>query len=172
MPWKRCVMVEPPVRILRATSTAELDRVHLLRVAVFVREQGVPLAEEVDGRDHEPGAVHLLAVQEANDLGTARLLVEGHGRVHLTRVAVAHAARGRGVGRTLMRAVEEIAAREHAVAGKVQVELSAQESALGFYRRLGYTIVSGRYLEAGIRHADAVKEMTEQTVGADQTGGN
>lgn len=145
--------------IRRATTAADLERVHRLRLAVFVREQGVPLAEELDDRDAEADAVHLLAVADGIDLGTARLLVEGPGRVHVTRVAVSAERRGHGVGRALMEAAEEIAAREHADGGPVRVELSAQESALGFYRALGYTIGAERYLDAGIRHADAVKTL-------------
>lgn len=150
-------MPDRPLVVRRATTAPELERVHRLRLEIFVREQGVPLAEELDDRDHEAGAVHLLAVAGDQDLGTARLLVEAPGRVHLTRVAVRARARGRGVGRALMALGEQIAAEEHALSGVVRVELSAQESALGFYRALGYSIGTERYHDAGIRHADAVK---------------
>ena len=152
-------MSEQVLAVHRATTAAELERVHRLRLEVFVREQGVPLAEELDDRDHETGAVHLLAVADGQDLGTARLLVEGPGRVHLTRVAVRARARGRGVGRKLMVAAEQIAASEYATDGVVRVELSAQAGALGFYRALGYRIGIERYYDAGILHADAVKTL-------------
>lgn len=152
-------MADPSVRILRVATSGELDRVHQLRLGVFVHEQGVSLAEELDDHDHDPGVVHLLAVAGEQDAGTARVLPHGPGRVHVTRVAVASPYRGHGLGRALMAAAEQIAASEYAHDGRVQVELSAQEGALGFYRGLGYTIGSQRYLDAGIRHAAAVKVL-------------
>lgn len=147
------------VQVLRVGDDAGLQRVHALRLEVFVEEQGVPLAEELDQRDHLPGTVHLLAVAGAADLGTARLLAEAPGVVHVTRVAVVSAARGTGVGRVLMAQAEQIALAEHAAGGQVHVELSAQESALGFYAALGYQIGTERYLDAGIWHRDAVKTL-------------
>lgn len=153
-------MTGPAVRVLRAGDPGTLARVHALRVAVFVQEQGVPLAEELDDKDDLPGTVHLLAVAGGQDLGTARLLAEGPaGSVHVTRVAVSAAARGHGVGRLLMAELEQIALAEHTVGGQVRVELSAQESALGFYAALGYQIARLRYLDAGIWHRDAVKTL-------------
>ena len=163
------MVAESPVRIHRAATAADLERVHRLRLSVFVHEQGVPLGEELDDRDHEPGAVHLLAVADDLVLGTARVLVEEPGCVHVTRVAVAEHGRRRGVGRALMSAAEEIALREHAVDGRVEVQLSAQESAIGFYRRLGYTIGTARYLDAGIQHADATKVLVTSSARDDDS---
>ncbi|WP_022916945.1 GNAT family N-acetyltransferase [Ruania albidiflava] len=148
------------VQVLRVADAAGLQRVHALRFEVFVAEQDVPLAEELDERDHLPGAVHLLAVADGQDLGTARLLVEEPGTVHVTRVAVRASSRGQGIGRALMVEAERIALAEHATSGQVQVELSAQESALGFYTALGYQIGTERYLDAGIWHRDAGKTLT------------
>lgn len=86
------------------------------------------------------------------------------GVVHVGRVAVLGAGRGLGVGRALMDAVEELALVEHGVpdgGGRtVRVELSAQESAIPFYRRLGYEVADGRYLDARIWHRDAYKVLT------------
>lgn len=86
------------------------------------------------------------------------------GVVHVGRVAVRGAGRGLGVGRALMDAVEELALVEHGVpdgGGRtVRVELSAQESAIPFYRRLGYEVADGRYLDARIWHRDAQKILT------------
>ena len=145
------------VQVLRVSDAAGLDRVHSLRFEVFVHEQGVSPAEELDEKDDLPGTVHLLAIADGKDLGTARLLVDGPGQVHVTRVAVRASARGLGIGRALMAQIESIALAEHAAGGRVRVELSAQESALGFYAALGYEIGADRYLDAGIWHRDAVK---------------
>lgn len=147
------------VDVLRVSDAAGLDRVHTLRFEVFVDEQGVSPEEELDDRDQLPGTVHLLAVAGAQDLGTARLLADGPGQVHVTRVAVRASARGLGLGRVLMAEAERLALADHADAGQVRVELSAQESAIGFYAALGYEIGTDRYLDAGIWHRDAVKVL-------------
>lgn len=147
------------VDVIRVSDHAGLERAHGLRFEVFVHEQGVAPSEELDEKDHLPGTTHLLAVAEGVDLGTARLLVDGPGRVHVTRVAVRAAARGRGVGRALMVELERVALAEHASGDCVHVALSAQESALGFYAELGYQIGRLRYLDAGIWHRDAAKTL-------------
>ncbi|WP_235912244.1 GNAT family N-acetyltransferase [Ruania zhangjianzhongii] len=147
------------VQVLRVSDAAGLRRVHALRFEVFVDEQGVSLGDELDEKDDLPGTVHLLAVADGQDLGTARLLVDGPGRVHVTRVAVRATARGLGLGRALMDETERIALAEHPAGGQVRVELSAQEGATGFYAALGYEIGSDRYLDAGIWHHDAVKTL-------------
>jgi predicted GNAT family N-acyltransferase len=163
------------LRIDAAGSTgsayaAGLARVHAIRFEVFVGEQGVREDEEVDGLDALPGTAHVLVTDDpdnatgAADLGTARLLADpAHpGVVHATRVAVRGSARRRGVGRVLMAALEEIALAEHAAGepASVRVELSAQETAMPFYRSLGYEIGADRYLDARIWHRDAVKVIT------------
>ncbi|SED88251.1 GNAT family N-acetyltransferase [Ruania alba] len=158
------------VQVVRA-GPEDLARVHAIRFEVFVTEQGVAESDELDDRDGEPGTVHLLAVstgdgvrspggfEATEDLGTARLLDDG-GVAHVSRVAVRSAARGLGVGRALMEALEREALAAHAARapdGVVRVELSAQETAIAFYAALGYEVGSERYTEAGIWHRDAVK---------------
>ncbi|UFU04242.1 GNAT family N-acetyltransferase [Ruania suaedae] len=159
-------MAEPAVVVERvdpADPTA-LARVHRIRFEVFVDEQGVAPADELDDRD--AGAVHLLAIgsragaPQAQDLGTARLLDDGPGLAHASRVAVRRPGRGRGVGRMLMAALEREALALHADrAAEIRMVLSGQESALGFYAALGYAVGSERYLDAGIWHRDAVKVL-------------
>ena len=57
------------------TETRDIAACHALRRVVFIEEQGVSLADEVDGRDDQ--ARHLLAWTEGVAVGTARLLTEG-----------------------------------------------------------------------------------------------
>ena len=58
---------------VQIVETQDIDTCHALRRAVFVEEQGVSLAEEVDGRDGE--ALHFLAIADGAPVGTARILV-------------------------------------------------------------------------------------------------
>ena len=141
--------------VIRLASD-ERDRaaVFVIRGAVFVAEQDVPIAEEWDPRDID--ADHLLALHDGVPVGTVRMVVEQEGTGLLGRLAVLPDARGTGTGVALVRAVEEHA-REH---GLSAVELHAQTHALGFYERLGYTAHGEEFLDAGIPHRHMVRELT------------
>lgn len=125
-----------------------LQRCLAVRRVVFIEEQAVPEPDDVDGRD--PACVHFLAQSADTDLGTARMrLLEGPPRVaKAERVAVHAAARGQGVGRRLMDALEAAAWQ----AGAVEVRLGAQLTAVPFYLRLGYVAYGPEFDDAGIPH--------------------
>ncbi|MHB1287835.1 GNAT family N-acetyltransferase [Georgenia sp.] len=160
------------VQIVHVSTREQLEQAWDVRLEVFVRGQGVPVEEEIDDLDTAPTTTHVLAVDGTVVLGTGRLLSDpAHpGEVHLGRLAVRAAARGHGVGARLVIAIEGEALASHGVATTddrsaselaVSVILSAQESAMAFYRRLGYELVSGeRYLDAGIWHQDMARRVT------------
>ncbi|MEE6287639.1 GNAT family N-acetyltransferase [Georgenia sp. MJ173] len=144
------------VAVVRVTTRAQLEEAWRVRFEVFVHEQGVPQDVEVDEHDTEATTSHVLALDaDGTALGTGRLLRDGPGEVHLGRLAVRRAARGRGIGAMLVTELSAIALAAHA-AGQppaVRVALSAQETAIGFYERLGFAVVDEqRYLDAGIWH--------------------
>jgi predicted GNAT family N-acyltransferase len=116
-----------------------------LRERVYVAEQGVPLSEELDGRDEE--AVHLVAVSGDQVVGTCRLLVAGD-TVRLGRMAVAPEFRGRGVGASLLAESEMVSGR----LGARRIALHAQTHALGLYEKAGYAPLGEPFMEAGIEH--------------------
>lgn len=128
-------------------DNAELRRI---RETVFIAEQAVPPELEWDAED--ASAVHFLALEGDYAIGTARLLPDGH----IGRVSVLKDWRGLKVGDLLMRAV--IAAAEQR--GLKQQMLSAQVHATPFYERLGFAIVSGEFLDAGIPHVDMVRHSS------------
>ena len=127
--------------------TDDLETCLEIRRVVFIEEQGVSLADEVDGCDGE--AEHLLAVLDGQPVGTARMLVEGEtGKIG--RVAVLAEARGKGIGAALIRAaVDRLRERGLRVA-----KLGAQTHALGFYEGLGFAAFGPVYDDAGIPHRD------------------
>ncbi len=128
-------------------ETADLATCLALRHLVFVAEQGVPAEEEVD--EHDPAASHFLARDGAAPVGTARVVYLG-GVAKIGRVCVLPAYRGRGVGAALIEA-----ALAHARGrGAPLSRLGAQVQAIGFYERLGFTVVSAPYDDAGIAHVD------------------
>ncbi len=120
-----------------------------VRTAVFVDEQRIPKELEWDEADHT--AVHALARNRLGQaVATGRLLPAHSGVAKIGRMAVHRALRGTGVGRQVLFGLME-AAR---LRGDHTVRLSAQRSAEGFYRRLGYVAVGETYEDAGIPHVD------------------
>jgi len=132
-------------------DNAELRRI---RETVFIAEQAVPPELEWDAED--ASAVHFLALEGDYAIGTARLLADGH----IGRVSVLKDWRGLKVGDMLMRA----AIAEAEQRGLKQQMLSAQVHATPFYERLGFAIVSGEFLDAGIPHVDMVRHSSQEPV--------
>ena len=138
-----------------------------VRLEVFVIEQGVPFSLEIDARDDLATTIHVLA-RGADDapLAAGRLLIDPvrPGVVHLGRLAVRRACRGTGLGARMVSALEDAAWRAAAArddGAAVTVILSAQEQAMGFYERCGYTAVTGEsYLDAGIPHQDMARVVS------------
>ncbi|WP_312904813.1 GNAT family N-acetyltransferase [Stutzerimonas nitrititolerans] len=126
-------------------DNADLRRI---REAVFIAEQSVPPELEWDSDDAE--AVHFLALESGYPIGTARLLTDGQ----IGRVSVLRDWRGMNVGGALMQAVIAEAERR----GLTEQKLSAQVHATSFYERLGFTVVSDEFLEAGIPHVDMLRK--------------
>ena len=119
------------------------EQLRAIRELVFIREQGVPEELEWDGFDAE--CIHLLAETEQGDaIGTVRLLPDGH----IGRMAVLKEWRGIGVGKALLLQSLEIAR----AMGLDRVLLNAQTSALGFYRKSGFTASGSEFMDAGIPH--------------------
>lgn len=132
-----------------AVST-DIAACRALRRTVFIEEQGVPEADEIDDLDSE--AIHLLAEVEGRPVGSARLLVRGEtGKIG--RVCVLAEQRGTGLGAALIRAA---VAELRRIPGVRQAKLGAQTHALGFYEKLGFTALGPEYIDAGIPHRDMV----------------
>lgn len=150
------------VRVQVVDSRAGLEAAWGVRFEVFVDEQQVPVEEEVDAADTADTTTHVLVVApDGTAIGTGRLLIDpAHPAVlHIGRLAVRAAWRKAGIGAILMSALEGLAADTVTAGTPVRVELSAQEQAIGFYERLGYTIEGERYLDAKIWHRDAWKVL-------------
>lgn len=130
--------------------TTDIAACRALRRTVFIEEQGVPEADEIDDLDGE--AIHLLAEVEGRPVGSARLLVRGEtGKIG--RVCVLAEQRGTGLGAALIRAA---VAELRRIPGVRQAKLGAQTHALGFYEKLGFTVLGPEYIDAGIPHRDMV----------------
>lgn len=133
---------------IEIAETRDLAACHALRRTVFIEEQGVSEADEMDDKDGE--AIHLLATEAGRPVGTARLLQMGEiGKIG--RVCVLKEMRGTGLGAALIRASVD---RLRQIDGITTVKLGAQVHALGFYEKLGFTAFGPVYDDAGIPHQD------------------
>jgi predicted GNAT family N-acyltransferase len=137
----------PHIEILRWEKARE--HAAPIRFAVFVEEQGVPPAIELD--DMDAGSIHVIYFEDQAPVGTARLLPDGH----IGRMAVLKPWRGRGIGGRMLGALLEQARRR----GEREVALSAQVHALAFYRAHGFVEEGPEYLEAGIAHQQMRKKL-------------
>lgn len=169
------------MRIEAATTPEQFADALAVRFEVFVGEQGVSPDGERDDLDSDPRTLHAVAYDDAGGpVGAGRLLaphtdtphapgvghgVDGHSAMdpatpHIGRLAVLGVARGTGVGAALMEFLEAAALERHGASGTVRVELSAQDQAMPFYERLGYTAYGDAYLDEGISHHDAYKDLS------------
>ena len=131
--------------VRRAQGEEEMAALIELRHEVFCEEQGVPVREELDGRDHE--AMHLVAVSGSEVLATCRLLFVG-ATVQFSRLAVRASARRRGIASALLERADE----EARAGGARRLVLHAQTYARSLYDQAGYEPRGRVFMEAGIEH--------------------
>ena len=138
--------------MIRRAEAADMEAVLDIRARVFIEEQGVSEADERDGRDAE--ALHLIAFDGDQPVGTARILIEGDtGKIG--RVAVLADNRDTGLGKALILACLD----ELTTLRKTRAKLGAQTHAIGFYQALGFTPTGPEYMDAGIPHQDMVRGL-------------
>lgn len=125
-----------------------IDACHALRRRVFIEEQNVSEAEEIDGLDDN--AMHFLATVDGVPMGTARIMIKGT-TAKIGRVCVLSEQRGTGLGAAIMRAALEVCKSQGTVNKAV---LGSQLHALKFYERLGFEAFGPIYLDAEIEHRD------------------
>ena len=140
---------EPMVSV-RTGAWSELgEDAQQVRTAVFIEEQGIAREDEWDAADRT--CLHAVAYNRLGQpVATGRLLQAEPGVGKVGRMAVHRVLRGTGVGRDIINALT-VAARER---GDHAIRLSAQRTAEGFYRRLGYQAVGETYEDVGIPHVD------------------
>jgi ElaA protein len=140
----------PPIHQARFAelTPAQLYGLLRLRVDVFVVEQNCPYPE-LDGRDTEPGTVHLWCADGDDPTGgtvlaTVRVLENGEDRA-IGRVATAAPARGRGLSAQLVRRGIELCEGR-------PIDIGAQAYLEGWYERFGFRRSGPDYVEDGIPH--------------------
>ncbi|WP_323781051.1 GNAT family N-acetyltransferase [Thalassovita sp.] len=137
----------------KISETFDIAACHALRRAVFIEEQGIAETDEWDDLDER--AVHLLASLDDAPVGTARLLKDGSvGKIG--RVCVVKSQRGTGLGAALVQAgIDHLSRHPNLTTAR----LGAQEYAIGFYQKLGFSVCGPVYDDAGIPHRDMERPL-------------
>ena len=139
--------------VRRVRGEEEMAAALALRHDVFCVEQGVPVYEELDGRDSE--GVHLVAVSDGTLLATCRLLFVGP-TVQFSRLAVRKGARRQGIASALLALADE----ETRAGGARRLVLHAQTYARSLYEAAGYEPRGRIFMEAGIEHLAMEKHLS------------
>ncbi|MEE3951978.1 GNAT family N-acetyltransferase [Peribacillus frigoritolerans] len=142
----------------RITTENDLKIAFHIRKEVFVEEQGFPLEFEFDEYDTlNASSEHILVYYNEKPVGTGRLrVVDGLGK--LERICILEPYRKFGLGKIILKTLEEIAKEQ----GITQVKLHGQTQAEGFYKKLGYRTSSDVFMEDGGPHLLMIKELVNE----------
>jgi len=144
-------MAEIVVKFVETES--ELEGAINVRMRVFVVEQQIPVAEEID--DADATATHAIALYQGQIVGTGRLLYRDDGMAQIGRMAVDRQFRRQGVGGRILAFLEDEARAQ----GIGSCLLHAQEYVKAFYAGSGYVERGDLFLEADIPHIEMLKEL-------------
>jgi predicted GNAT family N-acyltransferase len=141
------------IEVRRARNKQERQQALEVRHRVFCVEQGVPVSDELDGRDDD--GLHLVALDpEGRVVATCRLLFTGDA-VQFSRLAVDQSHRRQGVASRLLDAAD----REARAGGAKRLVLHAQTYARSLYLDHGYRERGSLFWEAGIEHVAMEKNL-------------
>jgi len=142
-------------KIKEPASEAEFKHYYHLRWQLLRAPWNQPEGSEVD--DIEDLCFHLMAVDNSNQIiAVARLQFNSDSEAQIRYMAVAKPYRVKGIGRELVKVLEQHAQNSSC---KIIV-LDARESAVGFYQKLGYRIIEKSYLLFDeIQHFRMIKKL-------------
>jgi len=140
-----------------------LTDAHAIRREVFMREQNVSEAEEIDGTDG--ACIHLVVYDGEKPVSTGRVKITDDDDMDyiIGRVATLKSHRGQGLATGVMEALVEACVQ---MGGTRQI-LHSQTHARGFYEKLGFTVCGEEFMDAGIPHV-----LMEHFGGLKSCGGN
>jgi putative N-acetyltransferase (TIGR04045 family) len=118
-----------------AQNEEELRKCFEIREDIFFEEQKIFEGSDTD--DHDSEAIHIVAIQGKEIVGTVRIYPEGKGTWFGGRLAVLQAHRGGVVGKRLVRKAVELVKEK----GAKKFYAYVQEKNVRFFKRLGWRSV-------------------------------
>lgn len=133
-------------------NNQELQDAFSVRKQVFIHEQHVP--EEIEIDEHDQTAIHFVGYKQDLPIAASRLrFVSEYGK--LERICVLKEERGKGYGKDIIQAMEQMITEK----GYRKAKLNAQTHAEAFYQSIGYETVSDPFIDAGISHVTMIKTL-------------
>lgn len=126
-------------------SEQERHRCFEIRKKIFLEEQKI--FEESDVDEYDSKAIHIVAVQEREIVGTVRVYHEGNGTWWGGRLAVLQTHRNRGVGKDLVQKAVELVKENKAE----RFYACIQDRNVPFFKLLGWRPM-GEIQRYGISH--------------------
>jgi len=134
-------------------GTFEYQQMIQMRNDILRKPLGLSFtAEELEKEKDE---VLIGAFEEEKMLGCCMLVREDDNNCRLRQMAVLNNLQGKGIGRALMHFAENIA-RD---LGYRKIIMHARKTAVGFYEKLGYTVIGEEFLEVTLPHYVMEKKL-------------
>lgn len=116
-----------------------------IRMTVFVLEGGITLQDEFDKGDHDE-AIYVVVYDDEKPIATGRHEQINADTIRPGRIATLKEYRKQGYGKLVLEKMEELGRELGCSISIIHGELSA----VPFYERLGYKVVSDIYYEDGV----------------------
>lgn len=136
------------IAIHKVSLNHEIEICLNIRAKVFIEGQNIPVEEEID--DLDGISDHYILKLDGAPVGTARVRYIDN-KAKIERVAILSKYRGLGLGKELMEYVVKDIKASKLVNMAV---LGAQMYAIPFYEKLGFSVCSDEYEDAGITHKE------------------
>ena len=126
-----------------------------LREAVLRQPLGLSLKDEdLSGEQNEQ---IIVALSDGKVVGCVMMKDIGKNIIKLRQMAVDPTFQAKGIGAALLQEAEITAVEQ----GYETIQLHARISAVDFYKKCGYTVVGGEFIEVGIPHLFMEKKLNE-----------
>ncbi|MBX2833430.1 MAG: GNAT family N-acetyltransferase [Micavibrio sp.] len=139
------------MEIIKAENKNDYARCVAIRTLVFIVEQGYTIESDFENEDHWED--YLLSAGE-KAIATARWKIKEPGTAKIGMIAVVKEVRGKGYGKTL---VEHLIAALESRKDVNAIEMSVQDHALPFYKKLGFEIIGSGYMEGHVPHHKVIR---------------
>lgn len=136
-------------------GTPEYDEAVSIRYEVLRKPLG--LQYSISQLQKEWADIHFACYNDRSEMIGCLILTKiNEHTLKMRQVAVKEKIQGAGVGKSLVEASEAYAIMN----GYTSIELNARDTAIPFYEKLDYQIVSDEFVEVGINHRKMAKQLT------------
>lgn len=128
------------MEITSPKSKDDFKKYFHLRWKILRAPWNEPEGSEQD--EYEDNSFHIMAIDNNSVIGVARLQNIQPGQAQIRYMAVDDTCQNKGIGRLIVEHIESYA-RNNSIS---EIILHARENAVGFYEKLGYTVIEKSYL--------------------------